>query len=246
MAEPGGGVRLYGDLASWWPLISPVEVYEEDAEIAAELFASATRSVREVLELGSGGGHLARHWGSRYALTLVDLSPQMLAVSRALNPGAEHLVGDMRTLRLGWAFDAVLVHDAIGYMTTEEDLAAVFRTAFAHCRPGGTAVFFPDHVAESYGPVTACGGSDGQDGRGVRYLEWGLPAVPGECSVRTDYTFTLRGAAGEVEVVHETHVTGLFPVAVWERLLAQAGFAVSAVREDGGRERTLFLAHRPA
>ena len=34
-------------------------------------------------------------------MTLVDLSEEMLAVSRELNPECEHLQGDMRTLRLG-------------------------------------------------------------------------------------------------------------------------------------------------
>jgi hypothetical protein len=38
----------------------------------------------------------------------------------------------MRTLRLGRAFDVVLVHDAIMYMTTEEELLAAAETAFAH------------------------------------------------------------------------------------------------------------------
>jgi len=43
----------------------------------------------------------------------------MLELSRTINPEAEHILGDMRTLRLGRTFDAVLIHDAICYMTTE-------------------------------------------------------------------------------------------------------------------------------
>ena len=100
--------------------------------------------VREVLELGSGGGHVALHLKQRFAMTLVDLSEDMLAVSRRLNPECEHLQGDMRTVRLGRTFDAVFVHDAVDYMTTEADLRRAIETAFAHCRPGGIAVFVPD------------------------------------------------------------------------------------------------------
>src|SRR3972149_1508073 len=59
-----------------------------------------------VLELGSGGGNNASHMKAHFKLTLVDRSPAMLAVSRALNPECEHLEGDMRTLRLGRGFDA--------------------------------------------------------------------------------------------------------------------------------------------
>ena len=47
----------------------------------------------------------ARH----FALTLVDRSPAMLAVSRALNPDCEHVTDDMRTVRLGRIFDLVFV-----------------------------------------------------------------------------------------------------------------------------------------
>src|SRR6266481_2515141 len=88
---------------------------------------------RTVLELGSGGNN-AFHLKSEFEMTLVDLSPQMLAVSRALNPECEHRVGDMRTVNLGRTFDAVFVHDAISYMTSEADLVAATRNAYRHCR----------------------------------------------------------------------------------------------------------------
>ncbi|WP_173019570.1 class I SAM-dependent methyltransferase [Streptomyces alkaliphilus] len=247
--SPNPHPRMYGDLARWWPLISPVEVYEGDARTASGLFAAAEGPVRTVLELGSGGGHTAFHLRSRYAMTLVDLSEDMLTVSRALNPGVEHLRGDMRELRLERTFDAVLVHDAIDYMTTEEELAAAFRTAYLHCRPGGVAVFFPDHLTETYEPRTDWGGEDAADGRGVRYLEWGLPVEPGAHTARTEYTFTLREADGTVRTAHETHVTGLFPAATWTRLLRGTGFEVSTATESGTEgepTRTLFIGHRPA
>jgi SAM-dependent methyltransferase len=246
MTTPGAQERLYGDLARWWPLISPVEVYEQDAEVVGKVLGWAERPVREVLELGSGGGHVASYLRARFSMTLVDLSQDMLAVSRARNPGVEHLRGDMRDLRLGRTFDAVFVHDAIGYMTTLEDLAAAFRTAYLHCRPGGVAVFFPDHLAETFHPATDCGGSDAEDGSGVRYLEWSLPPEPGTTTVRTDYTFTIREADGTISTVHETHMTGLFTVGDWRRLLTETGFRVSSVQESGEGGRTLFIGHRPA
>ena len=71
-----------------------------------------------MLELGSGGGSLASHLKRQFTLTLTDLSEGMLAQSRAVNPEAEHIAGDMRTLRLHREFDYVLVHDAVCYMTS--------------------------------------------------------------------------------------------------------------------------------
>lgn len=146
--------RFYGDLASWWPLISPVEQYAEEAAELARVLATASIPVRDVLELGSGGGHNAAHLATRFDLVLVDLAEEMLDVSRRLNPGCAHHRGDMRTVRLGRTFDGVFIHDAVDYMTTEQDLRAAIATAFVHCRPGGLALFVPDATAETFEPGT--------------------------------------------------------------------------------------------
>ena len=148
--DPG---RFYGDLAPWWPLISPVEDYAEEAAEFADLLASAAIGVRDVLELGSGGGSNAAHLTSRFAMTLVDLSQPMLEVSRRRNPQCTHQQGDMRTVRLGRDFDAVFVHDAVDYMTSEADLRRAMDTAFIHCRPGGLALFVPDDIRGDFEPA---------------------------------------------------------------------------------------------
>ncbi|MGZ6340381.1 MAG: class I SAM-dependent methyltransferase [Candidatus Limnocylindrales bacterium] len=124
-----------------------------------------------VLELGSGGGNTASHLKTRARLTLTHIAPAMLALSATLNPECEHLEGDLRTLRVGRTFDAVLLHDAVMYMTTAADLGAAIETAFVHLRPGGAAVIVPDFVAETFRPETEHGGHDGPDGGSLRYLE---------------------------------------------------------------------------
>ncbi len=257
MTEPAAGHRFYGDLAAWWPLISPPEEYAEEAAFVGGLLADADGAVESVLELGSGGGHNAVHLTSRFTLTLVDLSDRMLAVSRRLNPGCEHLQGDMRTVRLGRTFDAVLIHDAIDYMTTESDLRLAVRTAFEHSRPGGTAVFVPDATVETFEPFSDQGGIDDPDtprqpgpapGRAVRYLEWTWDPDPSDSWVQTEYAFLLRESDGTVNVVQETHRTGLFSVPVWLRVLRDEGFRATTVREKTTEDRTprvLFVGRRP-
>ena len=249
MSDPPMTHRFYGDLAVWWPLISPPAEYEEEAAFAATMLRSASIPVGEVLELGSGGGHNAVHLAAEFAMTLVDLSAEMLAVSERLNPGCEHLCGDMRTVRLGRTFDAVFVHDAVDYMTTEADLRQAVETAFVHCRPVGVAVFVPDCTRESFEASTDHGGNDGDDGRGVRYLEWSWDPDPTDTSTVTEYSFLLRQADGSVQVAHETHRLGLFGRDDWIRLLADAGFDPRVVAEETAEDRTprdLFVGHRPS
>ena len=116
-------MKLYGELAEWWPIFqSPGEYKEEAAYFARTLKESSKPPPRSLLELGSGGGNVAYHLKRHFEMTLVDLSPGMLAVSRALNPELEHVKGDIRKIRLGRTFDAVFVHDAICHMTTQADL----------------------------------------------------------------------------------------------------------------------------
>ena len=89
--------KLYGELASWWPLLSAPADYAEEAAFLRARSNASERPARTLLELGSGGGNNASHLKARFEMALVDPSPGMLDVSRALNPECEHVQGDMRT-----------------------------------------------------------------------------------------------------------------------------------------------------
>ena len=112
--------------------------------------APARRPVREVLELGSGGGNNAAHMKRGFDMTLVEPSDRMRENSRQLNPECEHLPGDMRHVRLGRTFDAVFLHDAVMYMTTEDDLRAALETIAVHLAPDGVALVAPDATRETF------------------------------------------------------------------------------------------------
>lgn len=236
--------QLYADLAVWWPLVSPPAEYEEEAVDLLGRLKPPRRARPTLLELGGGGGSLAAHIKQHYRMTLTDVAPAMLAVSRRVNPECEHQVGDMRVLRLGRTFDVVLIHDAIMYATTPADLRAVLRTAAVHCRAGGTLVVLPDYIRESFAPGTEHGGHDAPDGRGLRYLEWVWDPDPADDTFVTDYAFVLRAADGAVTVVHDRHVEGIFSRAQWLTWIEDAGFSPWSETDRWGRE--LFLGVRRA
>ena len=240
--------RLYGELASWWPLVSAPEDYAEEAAFYLDLLLGPDPPVgASLLELGSGGGNNASHMKAAFgAVTLVDASAAMIEVSRALNPDCEHVVGDMRDVRLGRAFDRVFIHDAIDYMASRDDLRAAFMTAFVHCRPGGLAVLAPDYVRETFAPTTEQGGHDG-GGRGVRYLEWTRDPDPDDGTYTTDFAFLLRDGE-EVRVVHDRHVGGLFAREEWLAMLRETGFEARVVEfrhTEVARPLDVFRARRP-
>jgi SAM-dependent methyltransferase len=237
---------IYGPLAArWYHLLDPVEDHEEEAACyEAALVRGSSPPAETLLELGAGAGNNAFFMKRRFRCTLADRSPEMSALSRARNPECAHVLGDMRTLRLRATFDAVFVHDAVNYITTESDLRAVADTAFAHTRPGGAALFAPDSVRESFHEGTNLISGD-RAGQSMRAIEWMWDPDPDDSTYSVEYAFVLR-EDGKVSVHHEQHVEGLFPRATWLRILAEAGYRAESVEcllEGLGSE--VFLGRRP-
>ncbi len=217
-------MRIYGELAAWFHLLThPSEYAEEAAYYTQVIEAASDGRARTLLELGSGGGNNASHMKARFECTLTDLSEGMLELSRTINPECEHVQGDMRSLRLGRTFDAVFVHDAVMYMTTEGDLRSVIETAAVHAAPGGVVLLVPDTVRETYAPGVDHGGHDGDDGRALRYLEWTYDPDPDDATFEVDFAVILHEPGAPARVLHDHHVYGLFGRDDWLRLLAEVG-----------------------
>ncbi len=236
--------KLYDDLASWWPLLSAPADYAEEADFARKMLLEAGPvAPHTVLELGSGGGNNASHLKTHFQLTLADLSKPMLDVSRRLNPECEHILGDMRSLRLDRVFDGVFVHDAIMYMTSEADLRKVMETAFIHCKPGGVALLFPDVVRETFVSLTTHGGHDSEE-RSIRYFEWTFDPDPSDTTYTVDFVYLMREPrTAPVHVESETHVFGIFPRNEWLRLLTDVGFTARMQPDPWDRE--IFVGIKP-
>lgn len=230
--------RLYDDLADWWLVLSPPEDrLDEAAQIERWL-----KQPSSILELGSGAGQLAA--GFRAAeVTLVDRAPAMVAVSAGLLPHHTHVVGDMTSLDLGRTFDAVVLHDAVMYLTEPGSLAAAMQTAARHLAPGGRFVVLPDFVAEDFEEHLVSGSRATED-RMVAMTEWHWDPDPTDDTVQVDFALLLK-ADGKMTAVHDEHTMALHPrQAVWDALFA-AGFRPVEVPFDDLREEgEVFLVER--
>ncbi len=222
---------LYTDLAVWFHLVTRPEDYAEEAGIFTNTIRTHLPEAQTMLELGSGGGNNASHLKQHFELTLVDLSPEMLAISQQLNPGIPHHPGDMRSVRLNRLFDVVFIHDAVMYLTTAEDLRLAINTAYVHTRPGGLVLMMPDFTQETFRTGTEMGGHDSSDGylthyagRSLRYLEWTYDPDPADTSFIVDFAYLLREDPDRVQCFYDRHTLGLFPRQTWLRLLNEAGF----------------------
>jgi SAM-dependent methyltransferase len=237
---------IYDTLVDWYPLLDPPEEHREEAEQFGLKFAEAiTGTGTTLLELGAGGGNNAVHLKGDFRCTLTDLNESMLEISRKQNPECEHLQGDMRTLRLERTFDAVLVHDAIGYMLTEEDLRAAFETAFVHTRPGGAAIISPEGFLETFSEGTWL--DEGAEGdRAIKCMEWFWDPDPTDTLCKAEFAILLREGTN-VRFLHDSHDCGLFAKATWVKLLAEVGYQIEIFHRDVPKEfaNEVFLCRRP-
>ena len=237
--------RLYTDLAWLWPAFSPPADYADDAGHWRDALRQRLGPGRHsLLELGSGGGHTLSHLAADFDVAAVDLSPQMLALSRELNPGIPHHLGDMRNVRLQKQFDAVAIHDAVCYLLSEKDLLDTFATARQHLRPGGILLLSPDYLKEYFSGSRVLHWICADASPPFTVVEYCHDPDDRDTTIESLFFFIIHEPAG-LRVVEDRHTTGLFPSATWLKLLDEAGFDAELVAlpgYEGGYGGHLFVA----
>lgn len=241
--------QMYDSLAGWWQAISPPSEYAEEGPLYVDMIEGAARNsglgpVREVLELGSGGGNNASYMKQAFSMTLVEPADGMRKLSEALNPECEHLAGDMRSVRLGRTFDAVFVHDAVMYMTTADDLRAALATVAAHLAPGGVALVAPDATTETFSEATEHGGGEDGSGRGA------LPDVDAASKDRRDLLRSafrvLAGRGGRDRALRLRHPPrGVVPARDLAEAVRRGGLGCTTGAAHHRRQRVRFVRRVP-
>ncbi len=136
--------------AALYDLLYREKDYPAECDFLERLFVRhARRQVRSLLDLGCGtGGHALLFAGRGLRVAGVDRSPTMLRIARAkarAGPGpgrVKFFPGDVRAVRLGRRFDAVVALFAVmGYQIADADFVASVRTAAVHLVPGGLFAF---------------------------------------------------------------------------------------------------------
>jgi SAM-dependent methyltransferase len=234
MTENPAGYRMYDEFAHLWTQISAPEDYAEEAEALRGVLFDLLEDGRNgqgcyrpsILELGVGGGNNLSHLIEFVDAVAADISPSMLEISRRLNPGVEHVIGDMRRMRLGRTFDAVIIHDAISYVLTVDDLRLTFQTARAHLEPGGVFIAGPDWIKGiTRIPNLSC--KLGRRGD-LSYAEFVHDPDPEDTEIEVIFTFyipeTNAGVSPRVRVEEDRHRHGLFPLETWLTTLRDAEF----------------------
>ena len=135
----------YTVLAGCYDRLTADVNYERWADYVERHFRRSKRPVRAVVELGCGTGSLTRLLAERgYAMTAVDLSPDMLAVAdqKCAGLGVLLLCQDMSRLALLEQTDAVIsCLDSVNYVTRPAALRRTFGRVYRALAPGGLFLF---------------------------------------------------------------------------------------------------------
>ena len=171
---------------------------------------------------------------------------QMLQHAAQLIPGLETHAADMRTMRLSAtddrAFDAVLIHDAIDYLLTEDDLKQTFDTARAHPRPGGLLFVAPTYLKETFEDNEVADDGTTIDGDQLTYFTYVHDPDPSDTTFEMILLYLIRDLkTRKVQLIEDRHTLGLFAYETWTTLMEQAGFNVQPIdpTEDAAWELVL-------
>ncbi len=216
--------RLYSDLAWLWPIVSPPQEYQDEAEaFRRSLTEFAERPIRNVLHLGCGGGH-GDYWLKRhFSVVGVDLSSAMISLAGKLNPEVEYLLGDMRTVRLGRKFDAVIFSDAIMYMLSPTDLLSAFTTARAHLETGGLLSTYIELEKTRFQQNAIVTTVKDFDGGSVVMIENYFDPDRSDTTFELTFVYLIR-RSGKLAIETDRHLCGVLEIRCWREQLNRAGF----------------------
>lgn len=219
--------RLYTDLAWLWPLWGDATTeYAQYCQYLTGLIQQyARRPVASLLNIGCGGGKNVLNLKQHFAVTGIDLSPVMLAQAQSLNPECTFIQADMRTFDLGQTFDAILMDDAISYMTHLEDFSAAMRAAYNHLKPGGVMITTPDTTCETFQQNATHTTQVSRDGLDLVFIENCYDPDPTDTYYEATILYLIR-QQGKLRMETDHWRLGIFPLDTWRRILTETGFAI--------------------
>ena len=228
---------VFDTYANYYDLLYNDKDYAGEAGYVNDLIQRFAPLSKSILELGSGTGrHAALLVEQGYVVHGVERSDAMLARAMPLAARNERLSfseGDLREVRLGRSFDAVIsLFHVISYQISNQDLRAAFATAREHLKAGGLFIFDcwygPAVLTEQ--PSVRVKRIANETMEVTRLVE---PLLrPNENMVDVNYHVFIRDkCTDKVTEVQETHHMRYLFAPEIEFLLEQAGFNIIAAQE---------------
>ena len=219
----------------YYDLLYKEKNYKAEADYVLEQLRPCLSDGAQLLELGCGtGGHAEPFCNAGYRVTGIDRSADMIeqAMQKEI-PGFTALVTDITSFNTPQRYEAAFsLFHVIGYLTTNADLAACFKTTFEHLKPGG--VFCFDCW---YGPAVLheLPGTRIKKlyDEGLELIRTATPVLHVEQNVvEVQYDIQVNHLqSGQSETLQETHFMRYFTIPEIYWIAEQAGFTVLKTEE---------------
>ena len=232
---------MFEETARYYDRIYAFKDYAAEAsKIRAIVEEELRTGGRRLLDVACGTGLHLEHLKAHFDAEGLDLSPELLEVSRERNPEVTHHLADMRTFELDARFDVVTcLFSSIGYMTTIDDLHRATERMASQLVPGGLLIVEPWLTPDAWRPNTVHGLFVDEPELKIARVNTSL--TEGRVSV-----FDLHHLIGTTEGtrhVVEHHELGLYTIDEMTEAFAAAGLDVR-YDPEGLTGRGLYIARK--
>lgn len=201
--------------------------YAGESAYINQLLKASGNAPKTLLELGSGtGGHARELATLGYDVTGVERSASMIARAESHAGGPRYIQSDIRELALTQKYDAAIsLFHVMSYITSTDDLFAIFKNVHAHLSPGGVFVFdfWYGPAVVSQPLTTRVVRMDTPKRTLCRINEPKLRSTQNVVDVHFE-VWAREKADRTTEVIHEVHPMRFFFLPELEFLLKHAGF----------------------
>ncbi len=129
--------------SKYYNIVYKKKDYKSEINYIINILGSRIKSIKSILELGSGTGSHAYYLIKKgFKLTCVEQSKDMISNFKVKSKKVKIINKDLKKIRLKKRFDLVLsIFHVINYMIKENDLNSFFKTASFHLKKGGYLLF---------------------------------------------------------------------------------------------------------
>lgn len=226
----GNKWKAYKDLA-WTESIvcSPKDAAKEVELYIKTIKENSGVKAKTLLHLGCGSGIYDYTFKKHFKVTGVDISEKMLEIAIKRNPEVDYHHGDMRTVELGEKFDAVILPESIGYMTTTDDLKKAIKCANKHLKPGGVLLTCAN-IKDTFKSNNFVYTGKKEDIE-ITIFENNYIPYNNDSICEATIIYLIRNK-GKLETYTDIHILGLFDKKTWFSLIKEEGFEIKETKEE--------------
>jgi SAM-dependent methyltransferase len=231
---------MYKNFSKVYDLMMEYADYDGWKEIIEEKIERYGNSPKTILDLGCGTGEVLIRLTSKYEMTGVDISKEMVDIAKAKTDAASFYVQDMRELNLEQKHDVVIsLFDTVNHLISLKGLKKTFQSVWNNLNDEGIYIF--DVVTRNLMDEMFPGGNFIDD-RGEIMIIWEHEYDEEEEIDYVDTTFFVKQENGMFKKITEEYVKKIFTVDEIINTAKEVGFQTVEVEENHGLagERIFF------